>query len=173
MEILKALANETRYEIVQILVRHDYCVRALANQLNISEPAVSQHLSVLRDAGIVEADRRGYYIHYWVDRNVLRDAANGIAKLSNVVPSTFGCHKPTFENTHSTEGREPSMTKESKCKHPDLKPRNGKCSEEQVKQCHGDEKNHPCDEENHPCDQKNHQCDEKSHHCDHKKEPCS
>lgn len=33
------------------------------------------------------------------------------------------------------------------CKHPELKPESGKCSEKQIKECHGDEKDHPCDKE--------------------------
>jgi|LSQX01.1.fsa_nt_gb hypothetical protein len=33
----------------------------------------------------------------------------------------------------------------SKCEHPELKPEEGKCSEEQIKHCHCDEKDHPCD----------------------------
>lgn len=30
------------------------------------------------------------------------------------------------------------------CKHPELKPENGECSEERIKKCHGDQKEHPC-----------------------------
>lgn len=33
----------------------------------------------------------------------------------------------------------------SKCEHPELKPKDGKCSEKQIKECHGNEMNHPCD----------------------------
>lgn len=36
---------------------------------------------------------------------------------------------------------------ECKCEHPELKPEKGKCSEQQIKECHGDEKEHPCEKE--------------------------
>jgi DNA-binding transcriptional ArsR family regulator len=96
--ILKALSDETRYNLVKLLVSHDYCVGALAKRLNISESAVSQHLKVLRNAGIVKGDKRGYYTHYWVDRELLKDAANKIIELSCVTPADDECNKHTSKN---------------------------------------------------------------------------
>ena len=62
--VFRALSVENRVEIVRLLAKRTLCVGALANLLGISAGAVSQHLRVLRDAGLVEADRRGYFIHY-------------------------------------------------------------------------------------------------------------
>lgn len=98
IEILKALSDETRYSLVKLLVSHDYCVGALAKQLNISESAVSQHLKVLRNAGIVKGDKRGYYTHYWVDRELLKDVANKIIELSCVTPADDECDKHTYKD---------------------------------------------------------------------------
>ena len=66
VKLFKALSVETRLRIVQLLSRHTLCVGALSNLLGISAGAVSQHLRILRDAGLVEAERRGYFIHYYV-----------------------------------------------------------------------------------------------------------
>ena len=52
---LKALADDNRLLILRLLGRRDYCVRALARQLGISQAAVSQHLKVLRQAVRSEA----------------------------------------------------------------------------------------------------------------------
>jgi DNA-binding transcriptional ArsR family regulator len=93
ISILKALSDETRYNLVKTLVSHDYCVRALAKRLNISESGVSQHLKILRNAGIVKGDKRGYYTHYWVDREALKDAANKIIDLSCTPPATEKCNE--------------------------------------------------------------------------------
>lgn len=98
IEILKALSDETRYNLVKLLVSHDYCVGALAKRLNISESAVSQHLKILRNAGIVKGDKRGYYTHYWVERELLRDAANKIIELSYVTPADNKCNKHTSKD---------------------------------------------------------------------------
>jgi len=62
--VFRALSVEKRVEIVRLLAERTLCVGALSNLLDISAGAVSQHLRILRDAGIVEPDRRGYFIHY-------------------------------------------------------------------------------------------------------------
>ena len=51
---LKALADENRLKILKMLINSDLCVGALANHLGISKPAVSQHLQILRKAGLVK-----------------------------------------------------------------------------------------------------------------------
>jgi len=66
MGLFRALAAGTRIEIVRLLSSRSLCVSALSNLLGVSAGAVSQHLRVLRDAGLVEADRRGYFLHYRV-----------------------------------------------------------------------------------------------------------
>ena len=93
VNILKALSDDTRYSLVNLLLKHDLCVGALAARLNISESAVSQHLKVLRDAGIVKGDKRGYFTHYYVDRNILRKAADMMIELSRIVPFNNKCHQ--------------------------------------------------------------------------------
>jgi len=93
VNILKALSDDTRYRLVNFLLKHDFCVGALATRLDISESAVSQHLKILRDAGIVKGDKRGYFTHYYVDRERLKEAASQIIELSRVVPLDKECHQ--------------------------------------------------------------------------------
>jgi DNA-binding transcriptional ArsR family regulator len=66
--MFKVLSVDTRVQIIRLLGQHPLCVGALANLLGITPGAVSQHLRILRDAGLVEAERRGYYIHYILNR---------------------------------------------------------------------------------------------------------
>lgn len=105
INILKALSDDTRYSLVNLLLKHDFCVGALATRLNISESAVSQHLKILRDAGIVRGDKRGYYTHYYVDREMLQQAADKMIKLSMIVPFNNKCHQDkdciSVNNHHS------------------------------------------------------------------------
>ncbi|MCR3921459.1 MAG: metalloregulator ArsR/SmtB family transcription factor [Firmicutes bacterium] len=94
IEILKSLSDETRFTIIKLLLSHDYCVGALAKNLNVSDSAVSQHLKILRHAGIIKGDKRGYYTHYYVDRQLLRESAKELADLSDIVQdSNSVCHK--------------------------------------------------------------------------------
>ena len=79
---LKAIADDTRLKIVKLLLRHNYCVGALARQLDLTEAAVSQHLKVLREAGLLTGERSGYFMHYAVDREQLRALAKEIQALA-------------------------------------------------------------------------------------------
>jgi len=61
---LKVLSVGTRVRIVQLLKGRALCVNALAHRLDVTQSAVSQHLRVLREAGLVIDEKRGYYVHY-------------------------------------------------------------------------------------------------------------
>jgi ArsR family transcriptional regulator len=73
-EVLKALADQNRYKIVGLLLKHDHCVRALSVKLGITEPAVSQHLKVLKSLNIVEGVKKGYFMHYQVNKSKIEEA---------------------------------------------------------------------------------------------------
>ena len=78
---LKALADENRLKILALLLSKDLCVGALASQLSISKPAASQHLRILRKAGFVSGEKRGYWTHYMVDRQAVFHVAEELKKL--------------------------------------------------------------------------------------------
>ncbi len=70
-----ALADPTRLALVRLLASlpegEPLCVRALAERLDVSQPAVSQHLRVLREAGLVHGERCGRRVHYALDHEAL------------------------------------------------------------------------------------------------------
>ena len=74
-EVFGALADPTRLKLVKLLccqrVPDALCVNALAGLLGVSQSAVSQHLKVLKNIRLVKGERRGYHIHYSVDREAL------------------------------------------------------------------------------------------------------
>jgi len=71
--IFKVLSVETRVRMVEMLKQRSLCVNALAQRLKITPAAVSQHLRVLRDAEIVTAEKRGYFVHYRVNEVTLAE----------------------------------------------------------------------------------------------------
>ena len=79
---LKALADENRLKILKILLSSDLCVGALAKRLGLSKPAVSQHLQILRKAGLVKGEKRGYWTHYMVDRQALIQIASEFDRMA-------------------------------------------------------------------------------------------
>lgn len=69
--VFKVLSVQTRIRIVELLKARPMCVNALAKTLGITAAAVSQHLRVLRDADLVLADKRGYFVHYRLNQETL------------------------------------------------------------------------------------------------------
>lgn len=63
-EILKTLANPRRLEIVHLLASGPHTVGRMVEELGIAQPNVSQHLALMRSAGVVEAERDGREIRY-------------------------------------------------------------------------------------------------------------
>ena len=69
--IFKVLSVETRVRIINLLKNRTLCVNAIAKTLDITPAAVSQHLRILRDAGIVSDEKHGYFVHYRVNEETL------------------------------------------------------------------------------------------------------
>ncbi len=74
-QTFKALADPTRLRLIRLLNEHQgaLCVNALANRLEVTQSAVSQHLRVLRQAGWVEGDRQGHRVHYSLNPQALAE----------------------------------------------------------------------------------------------------
>lgn len=101
---LKALSDETRLKILNMLLTHDYCVGALAGQLRISKAAVSQHLQVLRKNGLVKGEKRGYWTHYAVEREALERLAAALEELAIKTGTSGDCRKEANEPCCRKEG---------------------------------------------------------------------
>ena len=72
--LLKALADGTRLSIVGLLAaaKGKCCVCDVeAHVGNLSQPTISHHLKLLRDAGLVTAERRGTWVHYALSRSAV------------------------------------------------------------------------------------------------------
>ena len=142
---LKALADETRFRILNLLLSHDLCVGALAVRLGISKPAVSQHLQILRKTGLVRGEKRGYWTHYTVERDSLKQIATALNEMTGHGVSVRGsCFKLFSDPNLKTERGEIAMCQDC-CEHPEkLKGKPEDCTPEQIKECHGDTAEHPC-----------------------------
>lgn len=63
-QILKLLGDKTRLTVIKLLEIRECCVCELVEVLKISQPAVSQHLRKLKDAGWIKENRKGQWIYY-------------------------------------------------------------------------------------------------------------
>jgi len=79
-DIFKALADPTRRSIFDKLAAGSMNASALREGLPISQPAMSQHLAVLRNAGLVREAKQGRCVNYQVDPDGLAQIAQWLAK---------------------------------------------------------------------------------------------
>lgn len=79
--IFKVLSVEARVRIVQLLKKRSLCVTALASQLGMTPAAVSQHLRILCDAGLVKGHKQGLYVHYRLNDSSLARLTDAVEKL--------------------------------------------------------------------------------------------
>lgn len=76
--IFKALSDPRRLKIIKLLSHRKMCVCELDLAMDITQPAISHHLSILENAGLVQTERKGKWIFYSVSsraRHMLREAA--------------------------------------------------------------------------------------------------
>jgi len=73
--IAKALADPVRLQLVDVLRKHagKVCVCELVPLFDLSQPTVSHHLKVLRDAGILDSERQGLWAYYYVTPDSLKE----------------------------------------------------------------------------------------------------
>lgn len=74
IKLIHLITDETRFRLIELLLKHPYCVKALSKKLGISEPAVSQQMKILKQNGLVEGVKIGYQVHYKVDRDLILSA---------------------------------------------------------------------------------------------------
>ena len=77
--IFQALADPSRRAILESLTRGEAAVKDLTARFNISQPAISQHLATLKDAGLVNGRRDGRCVYYRVDPHGMKPLINWMA----------------------------------------------------------------------------------------------
>src|SRR5688572_31096689 len=77
--VFQALADPSRRAIFESLTRGEAGVKELTARFDISQPAVSQHLSTLKDAGLVNGRREGRRVYYRVDPRGVKPLIDWIA----------------------------------------------------------------------------------------------
>jgi ArsR family transcriptional regulator len=75
----KALADETRQKIMALCCCTWLSVNEIVDALHVSQPTVSHHLSILRDAGLVNSRREGKQVFYSLNQEKIADACCQIA----------------------------------------------------------------------------------------------
>ncbi len=82
--VFEALSSTVRRKILAYLSHAELTAGEIAARFDISKPAVSQHLAVLENAGLVTSEKRGQYVHYRLVQENLANTLNGY--LQEVCP---------------------------------------------------------------------------------------
>ena len=77
VKVFKSLADKNRLRILKMLQHKKMCVCELAAALGITQPSVSRHLSLMKDAGLVVDSRNGP----WIDYDLCEDKVNQYAHI--------------------------------------------------------------------------------------------
>ena len=85
-DLFKILSVDKRIDIIELLKKEPTSVNALAEALGITQSAVSQHLRVLKGAGLVKDERQGYWIYYSLNKDVLEKCRQRLNRIC-----TCGC----------------------------------------------------------------------------------
>jgi DNA-binding transcriptional ArsR family regulator len=70
-QLFKALNDATRRDILEMLKEKDLTAGEIADRFNISKPSISHHLDLLKQAGLVEAEKKGQFIVYSLNTTVV------------------------------------------------------------------------------------------------------
>ena len=108
--IFSALADPTRLKILRLLCNQQkpdaLCVGALTGLVGISQPAVSQHLRVLKTIGLVKGERRGYHIHYSINPEAVK-------RCQGMMSAALSIGEPAEQNAcqNCNEGRKKNVSR--------------------------------------------------------------
>ena len=81
--LFKALNDETRRQIVELLKEKDMNAGEIAEQFNISKPSISHHLDILKRADLITSEKKGQFVEYSLNTSILEDLINWIITLKN------------------------------------------------------------------------------------------
>jgi DNA-binding transcriptional ArsR family regulator len=81
-ELFKALSDENRRKILDLLRDRDLTVGEIADHFAMSKPGISQHLSVLKNANLVFAEKKGQYVYYSLNSSVFQDVMKWIIQFN-------------------------------------------------------------------------------------------
>jgi DNA-binding transcriptional ArsR family regulator len=84
--VYRAIADPTRRRILTLLRDRDMTAGELAARFDLSWPTMSGHFAVLREAGLVQADRTGSTITYRLDATVLQEALMALFDAFGIEP---------------------------------------------------------------------------------------
>lgn len=114
IKAIKALSDETRLRILNILLERECCVCEVMQALDISQSRASRNLGILEDAGFLKARRDGVWIVYSIDWKTANRYATSLAKLVRDSPISNEVLAQDKERLKHTKRIGPTALRKSK-----------------------------------------------------------
>lgn len=93
--MFKALGDPARLRLMSLIASHpggEACVCEISVHFDVSQPTISHHLKLLRKAGLLECERRGTWVYYWVVPSVLQQLSLVLTvDHDHLVETSSGC----------------------------------------------------------------------------------
>lgn len=86
--LFKALNDQTRREILELLKDSNLTAGEIADHFDISKPSISHHLDLLKQAGLIEAEKNGQFITYSLNTTVVEEILKWVLQFKTVSSST-------------------------------------------------------------------------------------
>lgn len=98
VELLKATADDIRFEIIQMLKDGELCACRILESFQISQPTLSYHMRILTQSGLVNSERRGAWMRYTLNEEALLELKDMFADLSS---ENINCERCACRNNES------------------------------------------------------------------------
>jgi len=79
--LFKALNDETRRQIIELLKEKDMNAGQIADRFHISKPSISHHLDILKRADLITSEKKGQFVEYSLNTSILEDLLNWILTI--------------------------------------------------------------------------------------------
>jgi ArsR family transcriptional regulator len=89
--MFKALGDPVRLRLLSLIASHEggeCCVCDISPAFALSQPTISHHLKTLREAGLLDCERRGTWVYYWVIPSALEQLSAVLALDTSVLPAS-------------------------------------------------------------------------------------
>jgi ArsR family transcriptional regulator, arsenate/arsenite/antimonite-responsive transcriptional repressor len=92
--MFKALSDPIRVRLLSLIASHpggQACVCEISATFDVSQPTISHHLKMLRSAGLLDCERRGTWVYYWVIPSVLQQLASVLNVNDRTLETSSDC----------------------------------------------------------------------------------